>query len=369
MASNSVKILHTSEIQLGRKFPQLGRAGDLVRSAIKETFERTIKVALDDGVDGVIIAGNLFAANLVSRNLIDFTMRQIERLGRIPVTLVPGNCDALDETSLYKHLQLRRIPSNLTILGLEGRKKVDYPNLGFTVHGLAAGSGAAQLPSVGESQDNLQILVLPVGAESTDSGEYQLSELAQQAVAADCFDYIAVGGTFGFSRWGDNVVSSGSPEGIDFVQGEPGRVVLAEISRERVDLAHREVGKLKWVDLEFHSDSYRFTLEVERELQSHVDAQTVLRARLTGRPTRDGFIDVPALRRRFDDSLCRFIVTDERQFDSSLIDNLPESSSNLVNEFTALVREGYDNAPPELQAGYLQSLSTGRALLSGKDVM
>ena len=145
--------------------------------------------------------------------------------------------------------------------------------------------------------------------------------------------------------------------------------MIAEISREQVNIAHRDVGKLKWVDLAFDSDSFRFTLEVERELQSYVDSQTILRAKFTGQPSRDGFVDLPYLRHNFRGKFCQFIVSDEREFNEQLIDQFQESSSNLVNEFTSLVREGFDQAPPELKAGYLSALATGRALLSGKDVM
>ncbi len=368
MATKTIKILHISDVQLGRNFPQLGKAGDLVRSAIKETFERTIKVALDEGVDGVIIAGNLFAANLISRNLIDFAVRQIERLGRIPVVLVPGSADALDETSVYRQLRLRRLPDNLTILGVDGKLSADFPDLGFTVYGIPAGSTKQQLPS-DIKPAGLQILVLSTGVISGESGELELSPLAQEASSAGRFNYVAVGGSVGFNRWSDNTVSSGSPEGIDFVEGDAGRALIVQISEETVDLAHREVGKLKWVDYEFNSENFRYTLEIERELQSKVDTATIMRARLTGRPSRDGFVDLPSLRKNFSEKFCRFVVIDEREFDERLIDEMQESSSSLVNEFAALVREGYDNAPQELQKGYLMALTTGRALLSGKDVM
>lgn len=369
MANTTVKILHTSDIQLGKGFPRLGKAGDLVRSAIKDTFERTMKVALDDGVDGVIIAGNLFSASLTSRNLIDFTFNQIERLGRIPVILVPGRPDSDDDASTYKHLSLRRLPGNLNILGIGGKNRVEFKQLGFSVQGIASGSSKLQLPSENASSSNIEILVVPSGIRESDSGGKELTQQVQEASASGRFHYIAVGGSEAFSRWSDRVVTSGSPEGVEFVEGEPGRVILAEISREQVDLSHREVGKLKWVDIEFSSENYRFTLEVERELQSHADPQTILRARLTGRPPQDGFIDVPLLRRSFREKFCHLIVDELREFDQNLIENLQESSSNLVNEFTELAKDAYDQAPQELKSSYLLALTTGRALLSGKDVM
>ena len=107
------KILHTGDIHLGIKLTGLGKAGDKVRAALKNSFCRMVDICLESKVDAFIIAGDLFESNKVSKPLLDFALREIARLGNIPAIVIPGTHDCLDENSIYLSLKDQECPDNL----------------------------------------------------------------------------------------------------------------------------------------------------------------------------------------------------------------------------------------------------------------
>jgi exonuclease SbcD len=57
-----LKILHTADIHLGAKFSGLGSKGDSQREQLRATFKNVIATAINERVNIVLIAGDLFDA-------------------------------------------------------------------------------------------------------------------------------------------------------------------------------------------------------------------------------------------------------------------------------------------------------------------
>src|SRR5262249_36208640 len=66
-------------------------------------FERAVTFAIDERVDGVLIAGDLFDHTRVSEETLLWTAEQLARLA-CPVVVIRGNHDVYDGESVYERL-------------------------------------------------------------------------------------------------------------------------------------------------------------------------------------------------------------------------------------------------------------------------
>ncbi len=65
-----MKFLHTADWQLGMKAAQVGGAGERVRAERLKTAERIVRLARDQAIDFILLAGDIFEDNAVERVLI-----------------------------------------------------------------------------------------------------------------------------------------------------------------------------------------------------------------------------------------------------------------------------------------------------------
>ncbi len=367
------KLLLTADLHLGRHFPGLGKSGDLVRKALKDSLEKSIATALESSVDLFLVGGNLFASNLVSRNLIAYVYRQAERLGRIPFVVVPGQQDCLDANSIYRHLPLENRPDNFFITGLTHDVVLSFPDSELTLYAIpdlgdslpqAGWQTPARRPSAGA-----HVLVVANRSGIELHEPYGLSPLLQQVILKGSFDFHAIGACAQYRQWAANAYSSGSPEALDFDNDQTGLALLVDIAGEHVSVETIPTGELAWKRLPLDSSQFLYNIEIERELQKFSGANKLLELRVGGGYVGEGFLDLAALERSQCENFCHLRIRDERQPANAALNFGVDNGGSLIGEFSALLKESIDKAPAELRAKYLEALSTGRALLSGKDVI
>jgi len=120
-----MKFIHTADIHLDS--PLRGLASypnapvDALRNATREAFSRLIDAAIDEAVDFIVIAGDLYDGNWRDYNTGHFFVREMGRLHQagIPVFLLYGNHDA--ESELTRRLGL---PPNVQVF--DSRKAVSF---------------------------------------------------------------------------------------------------------------------------------------------------------------------------------------------------------------------------------------------------
>jgi exonuclease SbcD len=131
----SFRFIHTSDIHLDTSFSGSGfpsRLGDRKREAIRRTFRRIMDDSRRDGVDLVLVAGDLFESDRVTPDTVEFVKRQFEGLGPIRVFVAPGNHDPFMAGSPYRE---EAWPGNVHIFGNEEFRSVEVPGLGVRVTG------------------------------------------------------------------------------------------------------------------------------------------------------------------------------------------------------------------------------------------
>lgn len=367
------KLLLTSDLHLGRQFPGLGRAGDIVRKALKESLEKSVTAALESSVDLFLVGGNLFASNLVSRNLIEYVYRQAERLGRIPFIVAPGQADCLDSNSVYRHLPLESRPDNFFIPGLTHETTLSFPDSEVTLYAIP--DLGDSLPQAGwqtpvrTPHPGAHVLLIGNRAALEPHESAALSPLVNQSILKNSFDFYAVGGHAHYRQWATNAYSPGAPETLDFDSDQAGLSLLVEVNGDHVAVDAVPTGELAWKRLQLDSTQFLYNIEIERELQKFAGATKLLELRVGGNFVGDGYLDLAALERAQSDNFCFLRIRDDRQPAAAAAIVATDNGGSLIGEFTALMRDSIDKAPAELRAKYLEALSTGRALLSGKDVI
>lgn len=98
-----MKFIHTADIHLDSPLTGLAAykdaPADLLRNVTREAFTRLVDVAIEDAVDFMVIAGDLYDGNWKDYNTGHFFCREMGRLNKvgIPVYLLFGNHDADSE--------------------------------------------------------------------------------------------------------------------------------------------------------------------------------------------------------------------------------------------------------------------------------
>lgn len=131
-----MKFIHAADIHLDSPLTGLSAYGDapvdLLRTATRDAFSNLVSEAIDESVDFVVIAGDLYDGNWKDYNTGIFFSREMGRLNAagIPVYLIYGNHDAESETT--KKLSL---PANVHAFGANKPQTFRIPELKVALHG------------------------------------------------------------------------------------------------------------------------------------------------------------------------------------------------------------------------------------------
>lgn len=131
-----MKFIHAADIHLDS--PLLGLAAykdaptEVLRTATRDAFVRLVDEAIDERVDFVVIAGDLYDGNWKDYNTGHFFCREMGRLNKadIPVFLLFGNHDA--ESEMSKKLTL---PANVRVFEARKPSSFEIESLRVILHG------------------------------------------------------------------------------------------------------------------------------------------------------------------------------------------------------------------------------------------
>lgn len=370
------RILHTADIHLGVRLSGLGRSGDRVRAALRETFGRIIDTAVEEKVDAVVIAGDLFDSNHISSSLIRFALGEINRLGEIPCIVLPGTHDCLEEGSVLLSLTDDEKPGNMHLLLDPEEPRVCSEDTRLTFYGMPNMSNRSTKNPVTtvsrRDHDGTHILVA--------HGSYMIPEktakddhpFGLEDIDNSGFDYVALGhwhSTFELPTKKTKAAYCGSPEAIAFDQSGAGNVLIVDIA-DQVTIEKRHVGTTVWRQLELPTSSFKYTLEVEQEVQKHADENCLLSVTLTGLASADSLINIDEIYANLADSFLFLRLSDKTESvpEQLLEQNLPPTTilGQFIRQMSDAIESAEDTERKELLA---ESLRTGYALLAGKDVL
>lgn len=124
----SVRFVHAADVHLGSPLKTVGAESARLREQLEDAtyaaFERIVDVAIDEAVDFVVVAGDLYDQDSRSVRANEFVVEQFERLAdeTIPAYVCYGNHDPVDGATEYFDL-----PENVHEFAAEDAEEVTYP--------------------------------------------------------------------------------------------------------------------------------------------------------------------------------------------------------------------------------------------------
>ena len=97
-----IRFLHTADWQMGMRAAKFGEAGKRVREERLTAGRRVVQAARENGVDFVLVAGDVFEDNAVERALAQ-QVADILATAPCPIYVIPGNHDPLVPGSVWEH--------------------------------------------------------------------------------------------------------------------------------------------------------------------------------------------------------------------------------------------------------------------------
>ncbi len=228
------RFLHTADIHLDSPLKTLAlRDAELsaqIRNATRQAFVGIVDACLEQRLDALVIAGDLYDRDIHDMSTALFFGRQMRRLAEagVRVFLIRGNHDA--ESVLTRELSL---PDNVHVFGAEGGTE-RLPDAGVAVHGVSFAAAHVpenllnRYPAPVPGMVNIGLLHTSLtGAEGHDV--YAPCSLAD--LRGHAFDYWALGhvhkrAVHAEAPW---VVMPGIPQGRDIGEDGPKSATLVTV--------------------------------------------------------------------------------------------------------------------------------------------
>ena len=137
------RFLHTADIHLDSPLKGLevheDAPVDEIRGATRRAFENLVEMAIEEEIDFILIAGDLYDGNWKDYNTGLFFVRQMGRLHKagIKVFIVSGNHDAASQIT-----KTMPLPDNITLFSPKKPQSVKLDDLGVIIHGQSYSSRA-----------------------------------------------------------------------------------------------------------------------------------------------------------------------------------------------------------------------------------
>jgi len=369
-----IKLLHTADNQLGIKFIGLGEKGKQLRQAVKESLKATVDLAVAERVDLVLIAGDLFDSNSVSKSLVDEAVAQLKRLAPIPVCILPGTHDCYNASSVYRRPECRDV-QHIHIFTDE-ITSVSFPELDLTVYGRAnlsptgTESPLAGLEKNKETKYHVAVVHGEMAIEGKFAGDYYPVE--GREIAASGMNYVALGHWHryaDFSQSGVKAFYCGAPETLSFEEGgDSGYVLLVSIDESATRVEKKRVGKYLWKTVSLEIETFESEEELLQEIRKHADPNTLLRVRLSGLQPVTWDVGEEHLARELEDLFFHLeVIGGELTTTIEPIRAADFPETTIMGQFLRLMEKRLEAADPADKPVLEEGLRRGFALLSGRE--
>ncbi len=241
-----LRILHTGDVHLDSPFSGLDpNSAEARRNELRAAFTSLFYYARTEEVDLILISGDLFDADFVTRETLALIKREFQSVN-CPIVIAPGNHDSVSESSVWKR---GVFPDNTYIFTEDTLDYFDFPEIGARVWGYAFTSRTMESSPIAshnvyeaENPERLKNILCAHGdLTSSRSVSCPLSVRELEAFGAD---YAALGHIHNPEEYTDRIAYSGCLEGRSFDEtGHKGALLVtidgAKISSQKVRFSKR----------------------------------------------------------------------------------------------------------------------------------
>ncbi len=371
-----LKILHTGDIHLDTPFSRLdARRGEIRRGELRTSFISMMQYAKENGVDMILIAGDLFDSEYVTRESMALLTREFSRFGK-PVVIAPGNHDCIAPGSIWEKTAF---PENVYIFTEDSLSYFPFDDLSADVYGYAFTTPERTDSPISGSRVNDPgriNLLCAHGDLSAPLSRY--CPISRGDILAFGADYAALGHVHnpGSITAEENTVYGycGCLEGRAPDEIGPKGAVLVEIEKEgtAAQVRHRRIrfSRRRYEESEIDCTGAETLIAVESAIDAEIARRgfgedTLLRATLTGSVSPSLVIDIRTLADRFSDL-----------FSIEIRDNtLPllnprdfENDRTVRGAFYRAMAEKIENGSPEERKIAVRALRYGLAAIAGENI-
>ena len=370
-----LKILHTADIHLGAKFSGLGNKGARQREQLLATFKKAIATAINEKVDIVLIAGDLFDSNQQPQKNIDLVIEQFNLLGsnNIPVCLIPGTHDSLDSSSIYRKVDFEGKCPDLKIFTDENTCWKEYPSLDLTVYGkpnLSNRSSVSPLKGLRRSTSSRFHIGMAHGSlyipqkTAEDDHVFRLEE-----VKASGMDYLALGHWHRAYRCPVESPAwyPGPPEWIPG-QTEKGVVLVVSVSvAGEVEVEPKTLGLRDYSEVEIDMNEIQDLPMLKSKISQMAGQNLIGKVTLKGLRDVEFILNTEDLESELGDRFFHLRITDKSHPKSAEIAGGEERL--ISGRFIRLMKGQIAALEGEEKEVAESALQYGVALLDGKEVL
>lgn len=379
------RLLHLADVHLGARHHDLGEAAALQRERQFGAFKRAIDLALEERVDIVLIAGDLFDSNQQPRRSVERAAAELGRLveAGIRTVVIPGTHDTYDAASLYRVHDLAALAgaapgSDLLVVLTPDRPEVVFPMLDTIVYGRTfAAKRAPRSPLAGlavadEPRAHWRVGLVHGSLRIAGKVEDDDVLFTAEEIAASGLDYLALGhwhsfqeGQAGGTRW----AYAGAPEPVAVDQDGSGQVLLVDL-RERaghrqVIIEPRTVGRTRFERLDIDAQDVASQAALVGRILAHRDPDLVLETRLVGVLPDQLDIDESEVARQVEGAFLRHRLRN-LAVPAPTAGELPPPDSipgAFIRDLDARIAEAEAAGRPDEAAELREALRLGRLLL------
>ena len=367
LLGKDMKIIHSSDIGLGRSFPGLKSAGDRLRAEVKTTFSKIIDYTIEQKADLLIIAGNLFDTVDISKNLQDFVIRELARLKSTQAVILPGKKDPCTDGSFWRSWNSHQEYKHIHVFANPKNPVFNLNELNCRVYGLFSRAdekpGAFNLPP--KPADD-KILHVGVMCEPPESAGALLKKANFE------FDYVALGGDFSFrdlTATGINAAYCGSPERLDFGQIEAGNFAVVEInSQKQLTIAKKQIGQINWRSEEIKARDILSNNDLIERLKMIADPNLLLRVTLTGLALFEAELSPLYAENTLKGDFLYLEIVDEMKVLPENVSEVKVSEKTLLGQYIKVMAKDIGEAAEVQKQRLEKSLKIGYALLQGREI-
>ncbi|MFC2049984.1 exonuclease SbcCD subunit D [Chloroflexota bacterium] len=371
-----VRLLHTADIHLGRKFTSLGDAlgtkGKEQREQVRATFKKVVSLAREEKVDIMLIAGDLFDSNQPPQRDIQLALEQFNLLAgeNIPVCLIPGTHDCFDSGSIYRKVNFPKECPNVTIFNEADWTVKEFSHLNITVYGrpnLSNRSYESPLQGLKRQTSSRFHIAMAHGSLNIGSTEPDDHVFTMEQIRNSGMDYIALGHwhrPYACSQKEVIVWYPGPPELISLDQLEPGQVLLVTVpdsGEPRVE--RRAVGLRRCDEMTIDLTSIVSLSQLRSTIAQGASPDLVRKVILKGLRNED--VDIEDLIQELSDKFF-YLKIDDRSY-SGIKEY--EGEHLIIAKFVRLMKEHIESCEGENKKIAEQVLQLGVKLLEGKEVL
>ncbi len=347
-----IRFIHCGDVHLDARFTGTGLTDNKAkerRQELRDVFTRIIDECIKRQVNLLLISGDLFEHEYISRTTITFVINQLSRIPNVKIFITPGNHDPYVANSYYAMLNW---PENVHIF----KNKIEcitLPEYSIAVYG-AGFSQKYQYDSMINKPLNIQDnqkktkILLTHGTIDSISEECEYHPIQSQEIEE--FDYVALGHYHTIKKMKNKkIIYCGSPEPLGFdEQGEHG-IIVGEIENQKINIEFVKMNKRNYITKEIDITETYTIEEVEEQIKNKVEEtkKHLIKIILIGRRKKELVLDVALLNSRLEHKSYYLKIIDNTKCDYDLEELIKQP--NLKGVFVKNMLNAIENATDKFE--------------------